>query len=307
MAGLSPDFLCGSYPPLVTPFREGEVDYEAYASLVERQVAQGSHGIVVNGTTAEPSLLSIHERRRLVETAVETARGRLPVVAATGSQSLADTLELSEHATAAGCDALLVVTPYYVRPPQRGLVEYFAAVAERSDLPLLVYHIPGRAAVGVTVDTLQRLVQRAPSVVGIKHASTDLGLVTEMLSVFGPQWRVLAGLEDLTFPMLAVGASGMVNAVGNLAPAAVAALYQAVRDGDLGEARRLHFALDELNRAVFFDTNPIPLKYLMHRTGILANEEHRLPMMPADPTTGRRLDGVIERAGQLLDERTRVS
>jgi len=142
---LPAQFLRGSYPPLVTPFRGDRVDCDAYASLVDFQVREGSHGIVVNGTTAEPSLLSVAERKRLCEVALQAAARRLPVVVATGSQSHAETVELTEHAAAVGADALLVVTPYYVRPPQRGLVEYFADLARRSPLPFLLYHIPGRS------------------------------------------------------------------------------------------------------------------------------------------------------------------
>jgi 4-hydroxy-tetrahydrodipicolinate synthase len=296
MIELAPEFLRGSYPPLVTPFRHGDVDYDAYRSLVEFHV-RASHGIVVNGTTAEPSLLTMAERKRLAEVAMEAADGRLPVVVATGSQSHAETVELTEHADEIGAAALLIVTPYYVRPPQRGLVEYFADLAGRSQLPFLVYHIPGRAAVSVTIDTLTALADRAPTFVGMKHAVDDLGLVTEALSRFGPEFRIMVGLEELSFPMLAIGASGMINAVGNIAPTRVSALYQAVADGKLDEARRLHFELFDLNRAVFFDTNPIPLKYMMKRLGLLANNEHRLPMMPPTPEVAARLDAVLERSG----------
>ena len=297
MMPLPPSLLRGSYPPLVTPLRDDRIDCDAYAALVEFQVREGSHGIVVNGTTAEPSLLSVAERKRLCEVAIASAAGRLSVVVATGGQSHAETLELTEHASAAGADALLIVTPYYVKPPQRGLVEYFVDLGRRASLPLLVYHIPGRAAVSITIDTLAAIAERAPTFVGVKHAAEDLGLVTEMLRRFGPEFRVMVGLEELSFPMLAIGASGMINAVGNLAPRKVSALYAAVAEGNLAEARRLHFELFDLNRAVFFDTNPIPLKYMMKRIGLLADDAHRLPMMPAGVELAARLDAVLERAG----------
>ena len=297
MINLKDDFLCGSYPPLVTPFRDGQVDYETYARLVERQIAEGSRGIVVNGTTGEPSTLSLEERMRLVRVAVETAKGRIVVVAATGSQSHADSIVLTEGAAEAGADALLVVTPYFVKPPQRGLVEYYVDLAGRTRLPVMIYHIPGRAAVNVTVDTVAAIAELAPNLVGIKHAVNDLGFVTELLAKIGPQFRVHVGLEELSFPMLAIGAAGLMNAVGNIAPRQVAALCEAVARGDLAEARRLHFALYELNLAVFFDTNPIPIKYMMKRLGLLPNEEHRLPMVPATPELAKRLDDVLTRAG----------
>lgn len=295
MMDLPTGALRGSYPPLVTPFRDGEVDHEAYASLVERQVRGGSSGIVVNGTTAEPSTLTVDERSALVRTAVEAAAGRLTVVAATGSQSYAETARLTREADEAGADAVLVVTPYYSRPPQRGLVSYFSGIAGLTELPVLLYHIPGRAAVTVEIDTLEAMAEAAPNLVGMKHASVDLGLVTDALTRLGREFRIFVGLEELTFPMLAIGAAGAMNAVGNIAPAKVAALCRHVEDGELSAARDLHFELFELNRAVFWDINPIPMKYLMKREGILDVNEHRLPMMPATPELERRLDELAER------------
>ena len=293
--------LKGSIPPLVTPFRNGEVDYDSYARLVEFQIRNGSHGILVNGTTAEPSTLSLEERNRLVDVAVQVAAQRVPVVAATGSQSLRESRQLTEHAVKAGSDALLIVTPYYIRPPQRGLVAYYLELAAISDRPWMVYHIPGRTAVNVTLDTLQELRARSPSFVGMKHAVNDLGFVAAALSALGADFRVFVGLEELSFPMMAVGACGLMNAVGNLQPGILAELCAAVWRNDLGGAQALHQRLLEINQAVFFDTNPIPIKYMMRRLGLLPANEHRLPMMPATAELERRLDGVLRRAG-LLEE-----
>ncbi len=289
--------LQGSIPPLITPFKNGAVDYERFAALVEHQIEHGTHGVLVNGTTAEPSTLTIAERNRLVDTAVAAARGRIHVVAATGSQSLAETRTLTDHAAAAGADALLIVTPYYIRPPQRGLVEFFAEVTRGIDVPWMVYHIPGRTAVGVTIDTLKAITERSDRLVGIKHAVNDLGFVSECLHELGEDFRVFVGLEELSFPMLAVGACGLMNAVGNIRPGVLAELCDAVAAGDLATARGLHDALFELNRAVFFDTNPIPIKHMMRRLGLLEVNEHRLPMVPATPELEARLDAVLERAG----------
>lgn len=296
MITLEPGFLRGSYPPLVTPFSRGAVDYETYARLVEFQLAEGSHGILVNGTTGEPSTLTADERARLVRVAVETVRGRVPVVAATGSQSHAETVWLTEQAEAAGAAAALVVTPYYLRPPQRGLVEYFVDVGRRTRLPLMLYHIPGRAAVSLEADTIERIAARLPTLVGIKQAVNDLGFVSQLLDRFGPDFRVFVGLEELSFPMLAVGAAGLMNAVGNVAPRRVAQLYEAVAAGSLADGRALHGALFEVNRAVFWDTNPIPIKYMMKRLGLIPENEHRLPMVPADERLAARLDALLERA-----------
>jgi 4-hydroxy-tetrahydrodipicolinate synthase len=299
MIDLPAEFLKGSYPPVITPFRDGEVDYEAFTRLIEFQIMSGSHGIVVNGTSAEPSVLTVDERKQLLEIAIAATAKRVPVIAATGSQSFEETRNLTDHAAGAGADALLVVTPYYVRPPQRGLVAYFAALGERNDLPLLMYHIPGRAAVTVTLDTLKAIADAVPQFVGMKHASVELGLVTDALQAFGPSFRIFVGLEELSFPMLALGACGMVNAIGNIVPKQVVDLYEAVARGDLEEGRRLHFALWDLNRAVFFDTNPIPMKYMARKLGLLDRNEHRLPLLPASPDVEEKLDNVLVSAGLL--------
>ncbi len=296
------DRLKGSIPPLVTPMRDGEVDYDAYARLVAFQIKNGSHGILVNGTTAEPSTLSTEERNRLVDVAVEVTAKKVPVVAATGSQSLRETRELTEHAAKAGADALLIVTPYYIRPPQRGLVAYYLELASITNLPWMVYHIPGRAAVNVTIDTLKELRAKSPTFVGMKHAVNDLALVSECHAALGPEFKVFVGLEELSFPMMAVGACGLMNAVGNLRPKILSDLCEAVWRNDLAGAQALHHQLFEINQAVFFDTNPIPMKYMMKRLGILPTNEHRLPMVPATPELERRLDAVLQRAG-LLEER----
>jgi len=243
MIALEPGFLRGSYPPLVTPFHDGAVDYDAFARLVELQIAGGSHGIVVAGTTAEPSTLTLDERARLLDVAVETVRGRIPIVAATGGQSHAETVELCARAERSGADALLVVTQYYIRPPQRGLVEYFADLGARTRKPILIYHIPVRAAVTLELDTLVQIAKRVPNLVGMKHAANDLDLVSDALENLGDEFRIHVGLEALSFPMLCLGASGMMNAVGNLAPRHVARLYEAVAGGHLEAARALHFEL----------------------------------------------------------------
>jgi 4-hydroxy-tetrahydrodipicolinate synthase len=291
--------LKGSIPPLITPFRGGAVDFDAYAELVEFQIREGSHGILVNGTTSEPASLTVEERNRLIDIAMEQAAGRVPIVAATGSQSLAETESLTDHAVKVGVDALLIVTPYYSRPPQRGLVDYYLHLARRHETPWMVYHIPGRAAVSVTLDTFKALKDASPTFVGMKHAANDLGFVTECLTAFGPDFRIFVGLEELSFPMMTIGACGLMNAVGNLRPDVLARMCEAVWNSDIPGGRALHDRLLELNQAVFYDTNPIPMKYMMKRLGIIPENEHRLPMAAATPDLEKRLDGVLERAGLL--------
>ena len=304
MIDLNHDFLRGSYTPVVTPFRNGRVDFEKFATLIERQVREHSRGVVVTGTTAEPSSLTIDERSDLVKVAVETAAGRIPVVAATGSQSFVETAELTARAEKAGADALLIVTPYYIKPPQQGLIEYFVEIGKRTDLPLMIYHIPGRAAVSVTPGTVAKIAERLPNLVGLKHAVNDLEFLTETLRLLGKDFRIFCGLEALSFPMLVVGAAGLMNAVGNLAPARVTEMCDAVERGDIAEARQLHFDLFELNQAIFLDTNPIPLKYMMWRLGLLESPELRLPLVPLEEERCRKLDLVLQRAALLETQRS---
>src|SRR4051794_6383946 len=291
--------LKGSIPPLITPFRDGQVDFDAYAAMIEFQIAEGSHGILVNGTTSEPASLTVEERNQIVDVAMDAAARRVPIVAATGSQSLAETEALTDHAVHAGADALLIVTPYYSKPPQRGLIDYYLEIAARHDRPWMVYHIPGRTAVSVTLDTFKALKDGSDRFVGMKHAANDLGFVTECLAAFGPDFRIFVGLEELSFPMMAIGACGLMNAVGNLRPDILSQLCETVWNSDIPSARALHERLLELNQAVFFDTNPIPIKYMMKRLGIIPENEHRLPMAPATPELEQRLDDVLERAGLL--------
>ena len=282
-------------PPLITPFKDGDVDYDTYASLVKFQIESGSHGILVNGTTSEPSTLTVDERNNIVDVAVKVNRGKVPLVVASGSQSLSETIALTNYAEKVGADAVLIVTPYYIRPSQRGLIEYYLEVTKGQNIPWMIYHIPGRAAVSVTLDTVKILRERSPTFVGMKHAVNDLGFVSDCLNSI-PDFLIFVGLEELSFPEMAVGAVGLMNAVGNLRPEILVELCQSVWDNDLAKGRRLHQSLLELNQAVFYDTNPMPIKYMMKRLGIIPNNEHRLPMVPASSELEKRLDGVLKRA-----------
>jgi len=291
----------GSIPPIITPFVNGEVDYRTYASLIEHQIKNGSHGILVNGTTAEPSTLTIDERNKLISIAVEVANGKIPVIAGTGSQSIIETKILTNHAVKAGVDSLLIVTPYYIKPPQRGLIEYYLELTEKIDIPWMIYHIPGRTAVNVTLETMKILSEKSANFVGMKHAVNDLGFVTECLSAFGPDFKIFVGLEELSFPMLSIGACGLMNAVGNLRPNILSEMCEAVWDKDNERGLELHHQLLEINQAVFYDTNPIPIKYMMRKLGIMKNNEHRLPMMSATVELEKRLDMVLRNSGLLED------
>ena len=291
----------GSIPPVITPFVNGEVDYKTYASLIEHQIKNGSHGILVNGTTAEPSTLTLDERNKLINIAVEVANGKIPVIAGTGSQSIIETKILTNHAVKAGVDSLLIVTPYYIKPPQRGLIEYYLELTEKIDIHWMIYHIPGRTAVNVTLETMKILSDKSANFVGMKHAVNDLGFVTECLSAFGPDFKIFVGLEELSFPMLSIGACGLMNAVGNLRPNILSEMCEAVWNKNNERGLELHHQLLEINQAVFYDTNPIPIKYMMKKLGIMKNNEHRLPMMSATVELEKRLDIVLRNSGLLGD------
>ena len=289
--------LEGSVVPLVTPFKNGAVDEQAFARLAERQITAGSHGLSVGGTTGEPAALSLDERKRLIALAVEVASGRVPVLAGTGSANLEETLVLTRHAREVGADAAMVIVPYYTKPNPEGLFRYFQAVLEAvPEFPVVVYNIPGRACVSVPVEVLARLRERYPWLIGVKHSVRDLDVVTETLRVLGEGFAVFCGLESLTYPMLALGARGMIAATANLVPEKVAALYEAVRKGDHARARSLHYELYELNDAIFWETNPIPLKYLMAKAGLI-EPEWRPPLGPPSPEVAQRLDRLAEKWG----------
>jgi 4-hydroxy-tetrahydrodipicolinate synthase len=283
----------------VVPFREGEIDYETYAKLIERQIADGSHGLLVNATSGEPTMLTLEERARLVACAIEVSAGRRPVCAATASQSLEETLTLVERFQAAGADSILVVTPYYAVPPHRGMVSFFAEAGARTDRPLLVYHIPNRAGVALTLDTLLAIKDKVPHFAGLKNTDTDIALVTGAIARLGRDFRIFAGLEFPTVPTLSVGGCGMMITASNVAPRQIANLYDLFAKGDIQATIGQNLELYPLFRAVSLETSPIPVKYMLKRLGLLEANEHRLPLVPALPETEKQLDQVLSQLGLI--------
>jgi 4-hydroxy-tetrahydrodipicolinate synthase len=293
------DKLSGAYVPLVVPFDKGAVDFDAYARLCAWQIDQGIDGLLVNATSGEPTTLTLEERAKLVQVAMETSGGRCPVCAGTASQSHAETVMLIAHYQKLGVDSICVVTPYYCKPPQRAIINFFADVARRTDRPLLIYHIPGRAAVRVSADTFVAIKERADNFVGLKNTDDDMGLVTELMQRLGDGFKIFSGTEAVTLPMLAVGACGAMLSASNVVPDRVARLCALFAGGDAEGAQRLNITLSELFGAIGYDTAPIATKYMVKRIGIFENNEHRLPMAPATPELERRLDGVLARAGLI--------
>jgi 4-hydroxy-tetrahydrodipicolinate synthase len=287
----------GLHTALVTPFHGGAVDEPALRELVERQIAAGVDGVVPCGSTGESATLSHAEHRRVVEVVVEAARGRVQVIAGTGSNNTREAIELTRHAREAGADGALLISPYYHKPSQDGIVAHYSAVATETGLPLLAYNIPGRTASNVLPATLARLAD-AGALVGVKEACGDLDQVSHVVAACGPEFAVLSGDDALTLPVLAVGGKGVISTTSNVAPADMAALVRAARDGDFARARQIHLRLLPLFDALFCETNPIPLKAAVAMLG-LASDEIRLPLTPLTDANRERVRVVMKELGLL--------
>jgi len=288
----------GSIVALVTPFNDGKVDEAKLRELVEMHVAQGTDGIVPCGTTGESPTLSHDEHRRVVEIVIEAARGRLHVIAGTGSNATSEAIDLTRHAKKAGATGALVVNPYYNRPTQEGLYRHFRAVAEAVDIPILVYNIAGRTAVNVETDTLARLVKDCPNIVGVKEASGSLDQMTQVIVACGPDFSVLSGDDNITLPLMSVGGRGVISVVANIVPRETVEMTHAALAGDWKLARDLHLKLFPLSRAMFLETNPIPVKEAMAMMGML-KPEFRLPMCSMGAANRERLKAILVQHGLL--------
>jgi 4-hydroxy-tetrahydrodipicolinate synthase len=288
----------GSIVPLVTPFRNGAVDYDALAQLINWQIENGSHGISVTGTTGEPTSLSFEERKQVIRTAHEAVAGRVPFLPGTGSTNHAETLELSRYAESLGVDGILVIAPYYNRPSQEGLFRHFDAVAKSVGLPVVLYNIPGRTAVNIEIDTVARLREANRNLIGAKESNKDFEHINRLLHKLGRDFLVYSGIELLCFPILAIGGAGYVSATGNLLPREVARLYDLVAAGEWQAAQDLHYHLMPLNDAVFLEINPVPVKTALGWLGKI-DPEVRLPLAPLSPANASKLRRVMEGYGMV--------
>jgi len=282
----------GSFVALVTPFRNGRLDEAKVRELVELHASHGTDGIVPCGTTGESPTLSHDEHKRVVEVVIEAARGRLKVVAGTGSNSTAEAIDLTRHAERAGAAGALVVNPYYNKPTQDGLYRHFRAVAETVAIPILVYNIQSRTAVNVETGTLERLVRDVKNVLGVKEASGSLDQMSQVIAACGPDFSVLSGDDNLTLPLLAIGGHGVVSVIANILPRETAEMVHAALEGDWKRARDLHYRLFPLARAAFLETNPIPIKEAMAMAGML-EPEFRLPMCRMSDANRERLRAIL--------------
>jgi len=282
----------GSFVALVTPFRNGKLDEAKVRELVELHASHGTDGIVPCGTTGESPTLSHDEHKRVVEVVIEAARGRLKVVAGTGSNSTAEAIDLTRHAERVGAAGALIVNPYYNKPTQDGLYRHFRAVAEAVAIPILVYNIQSRTAVNVETATLERLVRDVRNVAGVKEASGSLDQMSQVIAACGPDFSVLSGDDNLTLPLLAIGGHGVVSVIANILPRETAEMVHAALEGDWKRARDLHYRLFPLARAAFLETNPIPIKEAMAMAGML-EPEFRLPMCRMSDANRERLRAIL--------------
>jgi 4-hydroxy-tetrahydrodipicolinate synthase len=285
----------GAIPALVTPMQGGAVDEEAYVRLVERQVVEGVHGLVPAGTTGESATLTDSEHRRVVELAVETARGRVPVIGGAGSSSTARSIELARTVKAAGADALLVAAPPYNRPSQEGLYAHFAAIAEAVELPLILYNVPSRTACDIAHDTVIRL-SRVASVAGIKDATGDLGRLSLMRRELPEGFALLSGDDPSALGYVAQGGHGVISVTANVAPRQMADLMEACLSGDFAEAVRLQDRLIRLHKALFLDASPSPAKFALASLG-LCSEDCRLPIAECSAPVRGEIKEAMREAG----------
>ena len=287
----------GSICALITPFRGDAVDEERFAEFVDWQIEEGTQGVVPCGTTGESPTLSHEEHRRVTEICIGVARGRVPVIAGTGSNSTAEAVSLTHHAKEAGADAALVVTPYYNKPTQEGMYRHFEALNDAVDLPILIYNIPGRSVVDMTVETMARLA-RLPNIVGVKDATADVSRATRQRLAAGRDFCQLSGEDVTQLGFLAQGGDGCISVTANVAPKQMADMHDAWREGEIETAQRLNERLMPLHSGLFCETSPGPVKYGASLLG-KCGPETRLPLCEIAESSRRVVEGAMRSAGLL--------
>jgi 4-hydroxy-tetrahydrodipicolinate synthase len=297
-----PARIRGSIAPLMTPFTaDGAIDHAGLANLVHWQLASGSHGISLGGSTGEPSAQTIQERATAIRTVAAAIGDRVPFVPGTGSAKLDETLELTAAARDAGADAALIITPYYARPTQEALYVWYRTVAgEFPDLPILAYNVPSRTAVDIAPETVARLYRDVDNFVGIKETTKDFEHFSRVLHLCGPDLVVWSGIELLSLPLMALGGSGFVSAVANIAPVAVAGMFEAWEAGDLQRARELHYGLHPLVDLLFVETNPAPGKWVLEQRGLIGSAFVRPPLIPLTASGQERVRALLDEGSAYL-------
>jgi len=291
--------LKGSVIALITPFKNNgkEVDYESLGKLIDYQIENGTDAVLVCGTTGESPTLTYDEHRNVIKFAVEHAKGRIPIIAGTGANSLHEALELTAFAKEVGADAALVVVPYYNKPSQEGLYRHFKTLAKEVDIPIIVYNIPGRTCREIEVSTLARLRKECPNIVGSKESVGNMDRISELKRTLGEDFIVLSGDDSLTLPMMALGADGVISVANHVLPKEVKEMVDAALMGDFKKARELHYRLFPLFKALFMDTNPIPVKTAAWMLGLIEEKSFRLPLCEMSPDKENQLREILKSYG----------
>jgi len=287
----------GAIVAIVTPFKDGQVDEEAFRELIEAQIANGTDGIVPCGTTGESSTLSHEEHDKVIEIAIHAAGKRVPVIAGTGSNSTEEALRLTRHAYEAGADGALIVCPYYNRPTQEGLYQHYKKIAESVPIPIIPYNIPGRTGVNMMPETIAKL-SKISNIVGIKEASGSLKQMQDVISLCSGAFDVLSGDDFFTLPLLLIGGKGVISVISNVAPADMAGMIDAFEAGDIDRARQLHDKMIPLIDALFIETNPVPVKAALSMMGKI-DYDVRLPMYKMSDSNYEKLKKVMSDYGLI--------
>ena len=287
----------GSIPALITPFKEGKIDEPAFRALIDWQIASGSHGLVPVGTTGESPTLSHEEHRRAVSMCIDEARGRVPVIAGAGSNNTVEAIDLARHAENVGADAVLVVTPYYNKPTQEGLYQHFHAINDAIGIPIVIYNIPSRSVVDMSVETMKRLYE-LKNIVGVKDATGDVGRISRQRHAMGADFIQLSGEDMTALACMAAGADGCISVTANVAPAQCAELMEFALNGEFGQALRLQDRLTPLHAAIFVEPGVCGAKYALSMLG-QARNEMRLPLIPVGQPTEALIRRAMVHAGVL--------
>jgi len=285
----------GALTAIVTPFANGEVDEESYRALIEWQIESGIQGLVPCGTTGESATLSHEEHKRVVRICVDQVKKRVPVLAGAGSNNTLEAVELTRSAKQAGADGALHITPYYNKPTPAGLIEHFAAVAREVPMPIIVYNVPGRTSLNVLPATLAAIRKRVPEVVGVKEATGNLAQISEVLEYCGRDFTLLSGDDFTVLPTLALGGAGVISVTSNIVPDKMSGLVNAYFAGNIKKAQDIHYEISPLNRGMFLETNPIPVKTALAAMGKI-KKEFRLPLTPMAPDNENKLMGILKNA-----------
>lgn len=286
----------GAFTALVTPFKNNVVDEEAFRELIEWQVEQGIDGVVPCGTTGESATLSHEEHKKVISICVDQVKGRVPVIAGAGSNCTNEAIDLTRYAKEAGADAALLITPYYNKPTPNGLVAHFKTIASEVPIPFFIYNVPGRTSLNVMPETAARIFKEVPEAIGIKEATGDLKQVSEVVEECGPDFIVLSGDDFTVLPLMSVGGHGVISVVSNVVPYLMQSMCKAYAQKDLEQARKIHFQMAPLCRAMFLETNPIPVKTALAMMGKL-EPGFRLPLVPMLPENEDTLRSVLSENG----------